>query len=184
MIVYVARHAESEHNLKDLFHDTTVSDVSLTPKGIDQANRLAQELRTVKLDVIYVSELLRTQQTAEIVNKYHNVQIIVEPLLNDIVSGIAGHPVSDFDKLLATSSDPWNEHFEGAESYNDVVSRVTLFLRKLERRNYTTILVITSGGLVNNMYGLANGLSNEEMYSRPIANAALLKFDIGDLRLA
>jgi broad specificity phosphatase PhoE len=178
LLVYIARHGEATHNPDHLFHDTTVPDVELTSKGIQQSAALAEELRAAKPEAIFVSELKRTRQTADIVNSIHNVPEIVDPLLNDIVSGIAGKPVNEFRTLLTNSADPWNAHFEGGESYNEVKARAELFLEKLKTMPYGCVLVVTSGGLANILYGLENGLSNEEMFNRPIENAALLSITI------
>ena len=178
MLVYVARHGEATHNLQDLFHDTTVPDVPLTAKGRKQAEGLADRLKDAKLDVIYASELQRTQQTAAIVNTVHNAPTIIDPLLNDIVSGIAGHPVSEFRELLAGSIDPWNARFSGGESYEDNKSRATAFLQYLKDQPYQCVLIVTSGGVANMLYGYAHGLSNDQMYKRPIENAALLSFEL------
>lgn len=178
MLVYVARHGEAEHNILDTFHDTTLPEVSLTKKGIYQANELAEKLKDVKLEAIYVSRLRRTQQTAEVVNQYHNLQITINPLLDDIVSGIAGHPVSEFRDLLAHSKDPWRAHFEGGESYEDNKTRASKFLEFLEVQPYECMLVVTSGGVVNMLYGIVHGMTDEEMYPRPVDNAELLSFEL------
>lgn len=178
MLVYVARHGEAEHNLQDLFHDTTVPDVSLTDKGIEQVNVLADKLRNVKFDAIYASRLRRTQQTAEAINRYHNLPITIDPLLDDIVSGIAGRPVSEFKDMIAHSNDPWHAHFGGGESYEDNKARATKFLESLKTQPYACVLVVTSGGVANMLYGMTNGMTNEETYPRPIDNAALLSFEL------
>jgi broad specificity phosphatase PhoE len=178
MLVYVARHGEAEHNPQDLFHDTTVPDVSLTDKGIKQVDELANKLEDIKLDAIYASRLRRTQQTAEAVNRYHNLPITIDPLLDDIVSGIAGHPVSEFRDMITHSENPWHAHFEGGESYEDNKARATKFLAFLKTQPYECVLVVTSGGVANMLYGITQGMTNEEMYPRPIDNAALLSFEL------
>lgn len=180
MLVYVARHGEAEHNLQDLFHDTTVSDVSLTDKGMKQVDILASKLKDVELDAIYASRLRRTQQTAEAVNHYHNLPVIIDPLLDDIISGIAGHPVSEFRDMIARSDDPWHAHFEGGESYEDNKARATKFLEFLKAQSYECVLVVTSGGVANMLYGIMNGMSNEQIYPHPIDNAALLSFELNN----
>lgn len=184
MLIYVARHAEAEHNLADTFHDVTLPDVQLTQTGLQQANNLALALAEVPFDAIYASELKRTQQTAEIVNIYHKVPTKVNELLNDIRSGIAGRPVSELRDAILASSDPWNLHFDNGESYNDVKARVKMFLKTLCQTDSSCVLVVTSGGIANIMYGLAHALSDKEAYTRSCPNAAVIKFDSKDISFA
>lgn len=178
MLVYVARHGEAEHNIKDTFHDTTLPEVSLTEKGLRQVDELAEKLKDVKFDAIYASRLRRTQQTAEAVNRHHHLPVKIDPLLDDIVSGIAGRPVSEFRDMIARADDPWHAHFEGGESYEDNKARAAKFLEFLKTQPYTCVFVVTSGGVANMLYGIMNGMTNEEMYPRPIDNAALLSFEL------
>ncbi len=180
MLVYVARHGEAEHNILDLFHDTTLPEVSLTDKGVQQVKRLAKKLKDVKLDAIYASRLRRTQQTAEAVNRYHDLAITIDPSLDDIISGIAGHAVSEFRDMLARSSNPWHAHFEGGESYENNKARATKFLEFLKTQTHSCVLVVTSGGIANMLYGIMNEMTNEEMYPRPIDNAELLSFELNN----
>jgi len=61
-IIFV-RHAEAEGNLNRVFHGWT--DSSITERGHLQAQRVAQRLKDVDIDVIYSSSLKRTLQTAQ-----------------------------------------------------------------------------------------------------------------------
>jgi broad specificity phosphatase PhoE len=182
MLVYVARHAEAEHNVHDLSHDVGALDVPLTSNGIEQATALAEKLRNVKLEAIYVSQLLRTKQTAAIVNTTHGVNLIPDARINDIVTGMVGRPFSEFRQALATSSDPWNTRLGSGESFEDEKARAIAFLRDLKKKGYRCVLVVTHGGIANIMFGLAHNLNNEQTFNRPIENAALFSFDL-DKRL-
>lgn len=178
MFVYIARHGEAEHNILDTFHDTTMPEVSLTDKGQCQAEDLAERLKGVELDAIYASRLRRTQQTAGAVNRYHRLDVAINPFLDDIVSGIAGRPVSELRDMMANAEDPWSAHFEGGESYNECKVRAVEFLRLLKGQPHKRVLVVTSGGIANLLYGIVNGLTNEQMYPRPIGNAELLEIEL------
>lgn len=178
MLVFIARHGEAQHNIQDTFHDTTLPEVSLTDKGLKQVSELAEKLNSEKLEAIYASSLKRTQQTADAVNLYHNLEIIIDPLLDDIVSGITGRPVKEFREMIANSDDPWHAHFEGGESYEDNKARAVKFLDNLKQQQYECVLIVTSGGVANMLYGLTNKMTNEQMYSRPIDNAELLTITI------
>jgi histidine phosphatase superfamily protein (branch 1) len=87
MKIYLARHGKTNYNDLDLCNSDPSVDVHITSEGTKQAQALANKLKTVSLDRIFVSELRRTKQTAEIVNQFHGIEIDVEPLLNDHRSG-------------------------------------------------------------------------------------------------
>lgn len=75
MTIYFLRHADAE--------DFAESDYArkLTPKGIDQAERVAKFCKRhgIKPSVILTSPLVRARQTAEIIGK----KTSVEPLVSD-----------------------------------------------------------------------------------------------------
>lgn len=56
------RHGQSVWNAKNLF--TGWVDVPLTQKGVDEALAGGKKIRDIKIDVIYVSSLIRAQMTA------------------------------------------------------------------------------------------------------------------------
>lgn len=93
MIIYCMRHGRTNYNDLGLCNDDPAQDVHLTATGIEQAQSAAIALRDVGFDRILVSPLPRTRQTAEIVNQFHAVPIVVHPDLIDIRSGFDGKPV-------------------------------------------------------------------------------------------
>ena len=60
----IIRHAEAVGNVIREFHGWT--DESITDRGILQAQRVAERLKDVPVDVIYSSVLKRTMETADI----------------------------------------------------------------------------------------------------------------------
>jgi len=62
-MLVVVRHTESEWNAMSKWTGTT--DVSLTTKGLQEAAEMGQLLRDVRFDEVFVSEQVRTHQTAE-----------------------------------------------------------------------------------------------------------------------
>ncbi len=87
-------------------HDPTV-DVHLTKKGIQQAKELAKELKAAKIDLIIISELARTKQSANILNEFHGAPLIVDARLNDICNDFEGGKVADYRELKAKAPNPF-----------------------------------------------------------------------------
>lgn len=79
------RHAEAEGNAIRKFHGWT--DSSLTDKGHKQAQKAAERLVDVHIDVIYSSSLKRTLQTAEYISRVKCLPIIRTDKLWEINGG-------------------------------------------------------------------------------------------------
>jgi probable phosphoglycerate mutase len=140
MNIYVARHGQTNYNVLGLCNDNPSRHVYLTETGIKQAEQLATRLSAVNLDVIFVSQLPRTRQTARIVNHYHDVRIIECEELNDIHTGFDGEPV---EKYFATVvKDRFNIIPPGGESLGQFQHRVNAFLDALLMEEHETVLII------------------------------------------
>lgn len=75
--VYFVRHGQTYLNLYDRIQGW--SDAPLTDKGLADADRVANQLKHVKFDAAYSSDLSRTVITARRILK-NNVSIIKEPI--------------------------------------------------------------------------------------------------------
>ena len=78
--LFVFRHAETTDNSNNIFSGWR--DPDLTPKGLLQAQEIAQQLEQEKIDYAFTSHLLRSKRTLEIVLKPHlNVPVFVDDRL-------------------------------------------------------------------------------------------------------
>ncbi|MBS0422986.1 MAG: histidine phosphatase family protein [Proteobacteria bacterium] len=140
MNIYCMRHGRTNYNDLGLCNDDPGQVVYLTATGIAQAQSAAHELCAVTLNRIIVSPLPRTRQTAEIVNRYHDVSIEVHADLADIRSGFEGKPVSDY--FAAISHDPLRARANGGESLLDHKQRVLRFIDWLKVQQDESLLVV------------------------------------------
>lgn len=82
--IYYVRHGQSEDNKKsDLKGFIVQTDAPLTDKGKEQARETADKLADVDFDIILVSPLTRTKQTAEIIKGDRDIPMIVESGLEE-----------------------------------------------------------------------------------------------------
>lgn len=78
--LFVFRHAETTDNSNHLFSGWR--DPDLTPKGISQAQEVAQQLEKEKIDWAFTSHLKRAKRTLEIVLKTHpSVPVFIDDRL-------------------------------------------------------------------------------------------------------
>ena len=161
MNIYIARHGQTNYNILGLCNDNPSRHVYLTQTGIEQAEQLAKQLLNVEFDVIFVSQLPRTRQTARIVNHYHNVRIIECQDLNDIRSGFDGEPVEKY--FAAVGHDRFNIVPPGGESLGEFQRRVNAFMDLLLMEDYENVLIVAHEETLRVCAARFNNLSNQEM---------------------
>jgi probable phosphoglycerate mutase len=164
MKIYFARHGRTNYNDLRLCNADPSVDVHLTPQGKEQAKALANSLKGAPIERIFVSELKRTRQTAEIVNMLHKVPVEITPLLNDHRSGFEGKPFPLLREALDAAENQWTAHFNDGESIEDMKKRVARFIDELKTRPYSTVLVVTSQWIIYAAASIIKDISNEEAW--------------------
>lgn len=181
MKLIATRHAETNYNVKDLVNYDPAVDVYLTEKGIKQAEELAEQLKDFKFDAIYISRLKRTKQTADIINRYHTQDLIVNELLDDTRNGFEGRPYSEAKGWRDAQSDPVTARYQDKyESVNDMTNRVREFLDYLRQHHGDdeTILIVTSSHLIKQLRMLNGEITMQELLTAPAKHATYYEFDI------
>ena len=84
-MIYFVRHGETEDNVLGISQGQL--DIPLNERGIKQAEELSEKLKGYKFDVIYTSPLIRAKRTAEIINEYHQVEIIEDDRFKEFFAG-------------------------------------------------------------------------------------------------
>ena len=116
----------------------------LTKLGVEQSKYIANTLKEVYLQKIYVSELERTQQTGNLVNKHHSCPVIIDSRLNDNKTGFEGKTYEEYYKALFKERNKWVCRLNDGESAIDVNKRVELFMNDIKQSGDKNVLVITS----------------------------------------
>ena len=178
MKIYLARHGRTNYNDLDLCNSDPSVDVHLTAEGMKQAEALANKLKSASVDRIFVSELKRTQQTAEIVNQFHHVEIETEPLLNDHHSGYEGKPASQLIAAMDAAENKWTARFNDGESIEDMKQRLAEFLNGLKTKPYDAALVITSGWVIRMAIAIIQNVPNEKAWAIDAEQGSYLEFEI------
>ena len=129
MKLIFVRHGQTYSNIKDICDDDPLVKTALTKKGEKQAQKAAEILKDRKIDIIFVSEFFRTNETADIINQYHNVKIKIDRRLDDRKTGFTGKSEKTFLKFLTSSGDFWNAKHENGESFEEEKKRVISFIK-------------------------------------------------------
>jgi probable phosphoglycerate mutase len=178
MKIYLARHGRTNYNDLNLCNGDPSVDVHITEVGAKQAETLANRLKETPIDRIFVSEMRRTRQTAEIVNQFHHLEMETAPLLNDHRSGYEGKDAQLLMDALDVADDRWTARFNGGESIEDMKQRVETFIKELKTKPYKTVLIVTSGWVIRVMVAVIENISNEEAWTRESAQGDYLEFEI------
>lgn len=176
MKIYFMRHGQTTYNLLGLCNDDPRDDVPLTGLGVRQAEEAAEALKDAALECIFVSELSRTRQTAEIVNCYHGVPVTANPGLNDIRSGFNNRPVTEY--FAATGHDRLHVRVNGGESLLDYKARVLGFLDWLQRQPRRIVLVVAHEETLRVFAAHFRGLPDEALPGLAFGNCEVLSFEL------
>jgi probable phosphoglycerate mutase len=134
-------------NKKHQFPTTPLAD-----DGIKQAKRVAERFESIPIDIIYASSYTRAQQTAEIINKVVQKEIITTDQLIERKnpSILLGKDRDDPDviavkKLIRENMGDPSWHDSDEENFHDFKNRVKGFIQTLENQPHENVLVVSHG---------------------------------------
>ena len=149
------RHAQSEHHTNQLTGGWT--NTGLTPLGIQQATLLAQRLQNEISGGHYhliSSDLLRAQQTAEIIAGTLALQVHLAPALREYNNGLAaGLSKSAAQKFERPRQEPlldWQPYTD-AETWRTFYKRVVSGIEALMTEFPLPLILVTHGGTILNI---------------------------------
>ena len=176
MNVYVMRHGQTNYNELGLCNDNPSVDVHLTETGIAQAEAAEKTLTSIPLSRIYVSELSRTKQTANIVNRNRGIPTYIDARLNEIKTGFDGKPAIDY--FAETGHDRYNFSPPGGESIKEFQDRVAGFITELRTVREQSILIVTHEETLKVFTAYFEDLSADEMMSLNYTNCEIIKYPL------
>tara|TARA_B100001996_G_scaffold379414_1_gene365131 strand:+ start:675 stop:1283 length:609 start_codon:yes stop_codon:yes gene_type:complete len=150
MEIYLARHGQTSFNRDNKMQG--IGPIPLTKEGIDYIHSIACKSKDAKIDTIYVSELLRAQQTAAVYKEYFDVPVIGDSRLNEIdVGDFEGRYFDDlrnehgevFD--LWSAGDFYNVDIPNGEQFVDIENRLRDFITDIHKQSFEdqSILIVS-----------------------------------------
>lgn len=168
--VYFIRHGEGYHNLMNYnYHNWHLLYPRLTTKGINQCYNVKETLESDKFDLIIVSPLRRTLETAEyIFNKNNNF------IANDNIREFVSNPC-DYRETVSEISKSFdyvnfqlvndNDNINKKETEDDILNRVINFYKYLEELPDGKYAVVSHYAFLKrfiNKYGKNLNIDNSE----------------------
>ena len=181
MKLIIVRHGQTYMNARKI-HQRPSS--RLTPRGIEQSKKVALRLKSVRLDAIFSSSLLRSQQTAKEIAKFHRgVPVIADARIDERNIGIyRGKPHGIFDKeVKRLGVDRYAYRPEGGESFDDVSARVRSFVHDLcGTWQGKTVVVVGHGGSIKALLENILHIDRPRLLTMAIENTAVTMLDVQD----
>ncbi|KKP39778.1 MAG: isoleucyl-tRNA synthetase, isoleucyl-tRNA synthetase [Candidatus Peregrinibacteria bacterium GW2011_GWC2_33_13] len=174
---YMARHGEYEGTLNNTIHSDPSVKLGLTENGIKQAEKLADEIKNEKIDVVISSELLRSQETASILAKKFNLDVIVSPLINEMHFGeYDSKHVTEHQNLFNSSKELIEKKISPEiENLQDIVERMKKFVQYVKNTYKGKKVLIVSHGTPLMALEVALGRITIENAAYKVRNGKLMK---------
>lgn len=165
---FLLRHGQTAYQAEDrqvIYPWPESVPIFLTEKGKEEVKKSAKELKDKGIDVIYASDVTRVCQTAEIVAREINKEIIFDARLRDMNQGIfCGRPQEEYMLFFSEPKEKLYKRPLQGESWNDVTQRMLGFLKDIDARyKNQTILIVSHKGPLWLLEAAFRGLSNDEV---------------------
>ncbi len=148
MKLIIVRHGETVENATGICQGQSFG--TLSEKGKEQAQKVAERLKEQAFDIAYVSDLERTKDTAKEILKHHpDVPVLYTKNLRERSWGIfEGRPRAErrgYSQEKGISLHAM--HPEKGESYEQVLERMLHFYNSLLKKHlHHTVLIVGHGG--------------------------------------
>ncbi|MEM3670941.1 MAG: histidine phosphatase family protein [Thermoprotei archaeon] len=182
MLIYCVRHGESESNVSHFFPDES-NPPKLTERGREQAKRVAEHLKTVRVEAIFTSPVLRTMETAKIVSERLGVPYTVDPRLREIGLGLlAGR---EYSAVRSESPNWYHEYFDasskyGVEKFMDVVERVSSAASEAYHKGYSSVVFVSHVEPIRALLATSVGNVGEWVRHVRISNASVTVISVNE----
>ena len=202
----LVRHGESQWNQKQVF--TGWADVSLTSRGVEEVQELAQELQNIQFDIMFTSRLERArmtllmiaskqERTAVFIHKKkeydaifddrENVPVFSDRSLNErhygLLQGMKKHHARD--KFGQAQVHQWRRSYDvrptKGESLHDVYERVVPYFQDKiipELRNEKNILISAHGNSLRALIKYIDNISDEDVVNLELAPGDVITYSM------
>lgn len=176
MKLLVSRHGETIWNVEEKVCGLT--DVSLTEKGISQAEKLGEKVKDKGIEFIICSPLKRAYTTAKIVADKIGVPVVTDKRLIEqnygIYEGLDCH-----DERFLNNKRNFAYKYPGGESMMNVAHRTYGLIEEL-KENYPDkcILLICHNGVVRVINTYFKDVTNEEFFNYTLENCGLEEYEL------
>ena len=141
---FVIRHGEADSNVLGIISSDPKNPHHLTERGKAQVKEAAEKLKTKKIDLIFVSPFVRTQETAKIIAGILNLapeKIIIDDRLHEVYTGeLDGKSDAEYQRFFESRLAKFDKKPVGGENYTEVKNRMTEFIYDIDAKNKVRLI--------------------------------------------
>lgn len=176
--IFLARHGMTAYNEKDLLQGRI--DLPLSEKGKLEAESLAEILKNEKIEIIFHSPLTRARETAEIINRHHNLELQTIDCFTEIDMGDwEGQYYYDMIDKNKEFYRTWFEDPEiaipGGESFLQVFTRVKPGAAEILAADHRVIAIVAHAAVNRGILGALLDMSPQPARLFRMRNGAFSK---------
>ena len=169
----IVRHCQALGNLERFFQGRIDSDITQT--GRAQIGAVAELLSAEPIDIMYTSTLKRARLTAEGINVYHEVPLLIDERLSEINAGSwEGMLITEIEKNYTDEFHNWREEpavFRApeGESMSEVYDRMKAAVDDIIKANDgKTVCIVSHGCAIKCLMCYLHGWTVENVGNIPI----------------
>ena len=178
MIIFL-RHGQAENNTKKILAGRSPG-VNLTETGIEQAEQSGRMLKKLNISAIYSSSIDRAKQTADIVGKHCDLEVVIDDRLIELDMG--KFTKMPYDEIFAKHGNVFLKFYEGSEevsengveTFSQVQKRIFEMVDfVIDKHKNENVVLVTHMDPIKAMIGKTLSLKPEILFELIIANASL-----------
>jgi isoleucyl-tRNA synthetase len=153
----------------------------LTEKGRRQIENTIPQLKKENIDLIFSSDLLRTEQTAQIVADGLNLEINFDQRLREYNAGVFNNSsIEEWHSFFNDTKETFHKRPPGGENRRDIKERMLNFLQEIDKKyKNKNILIISHRDPLFVLESAIKGLSEEQILTPEGEN---LRLDTGEFK--
>ena len=147
MKIIFIRHGQAEHNRRLKFNETNNPPSQLTKIGVQQASKIANDLREWPIKRIYTSEIIRAKETAKIIQARHvNKKLVLktDKRLNEFRSGYNNRLAIPWYLRILVASNKLQAKFNHGESIAESIERIDDFLKFANQEHKSETIAVVA----------------------------------------
>lgn len=177
MKIYSTRHGQTDFNKRDVILGTT--DIELNETGLFQAEKLAEKVARLDVDIIIASPMMRAMKTAQFVAEKNGLEIIIDNRLREwnygeyegkprVTEGFAGNKKNFGVKMGKTG-----------ESLLQLAQRVYSALDDIIKNyNQKNVLVVSHGGVCRVIETYFHDMTTAEFENWFMDNCQIIEYSL------
>ena len=171
---FLLRHGQTSYQAKrkaTLYSFPEKKPINLTEKGKKQILESAKKLKkrnSLEIDLVFSSDILRTKQTAAIAGRVLGKKPVFDARLREVNFGdFHGKTKKSYYGYFSSLKQRFTKRPPNGESLNDVVKRLKIFLKEIEKKyRGKRILIISHGDTLRLLMGIIKGIDLNKVFKK------------------